>query len=108
MSGSHIDIVCDLIARFFNGHNPDLATEFFASQLEWNGGSVGSVIGAENYAAVMRQFFEALPDVHAAEQEVLGDGDKQGFLVYPKSFKSTPFLARIGTFQNLLRKREMA
>ena len=78
MSGSHIDIVRDLIARFFNGHNPDLATEFFAPDLDWNGngGSVGSVHGAENYAAVMLQFFEALPDVHAAEQEVLGDGDK--------------------------------
>ncbi len=28
------------------------------------------------YADVMRQFFAALPDVHAAEQEVLGDGDR--------------------------------
>lgn len=74
MSGSNI--ARDLIARFFNGHDPDLTTEFFAPDLAWHGGSVGSVTGAENYADVMRQFFAALPDVHAAEQEVLGDGDR--------------------------------
>lgn len=53
-----------------------MATEFFASEMEWNGGSVGSVIGAENYTTHMRQFFETLPDVYASEQEVLEDGDK--------------------------------
>lgn len=76
MVGSNTEIVRDLIARFFNGHDPDLATEFFAPDLEWHGGSIGSVTGAKNYADVMRQFFAGMPDVRAAEQEALEDGDR--------------------------------
>lgn len=71
-----VDRVRDLIQRFFNGHDPNLAAEFFTPDLHWHGGSVGSVEGSSNYADVMRQFFAALPDVHATEQDVVAEGDK--------------------------------
>jgi predicted ester cyclase len=72
----NVAVIRDLIERFFNGHNPGLAGEFFTPDLRWHGGSVGSIDGANAYADVMRGFFTALPDVHAAEQEMLADGDR--------------------------------
>jgi hypothetical protein len=46
MAQPGIELVRDLIARFFNGHDPDLAPEFFAPDFRWHGGSVGTHTGA--------------------------------------------------------------
>jgi predicted ester cyclase len=70
-----IELVRDLIARFFNGHNPDLAPEFFAPEFRWHGGSVGTIHGIDAYTAAMRQFFAGLPDAEAIEQDAAQDGD---------------------------------
>jgi predicted ester cyclase len=72
----NVAVVRDLIARFFNGHNPGLAEEFFTPDLQWHGGSVGSIDGVGDYAEVMGSFFDAIPDIHATEQEVIADGDR--------------------------------
>jgi hypothetical protein len=42
MAQPGIELVRGLIARFFNGHDPDQAPEFFAPEFRWHGGSVGS------------------------------------------------------------------
>jgi predicted ester cyclase len=75
MAQPGIELVRDLIARFFNGHDPDLAPEFFAPDFRWHGGSVGTIDGIDAYAATMRQFFAALPDAEAIEQDAAQDGD---------------------------------
>ncbi|MDT7563211.1 MAG: hypothetical protein QOF38_2876 [Pseudonocardiales bacterium] len=75
MSQPGIELVRDLIARFFNGHNPDLAPEFFAPDFRWHGGSVGTIHGIDAYTAAMRQFFAGLPDAEAIEQDAAQDGD---------------------------------
>jgi predicted ester cyclase len=75
MAQPGIELVRDLIARFFNGHNPDLAPAFFDPYFCWHGGSVGTIQGIDGYAAVMRQFFAALPDAEAIEQDAAQDGD---------------------------------
>jgi len=69
-----IVLVRDLIARFFNGHNPDLAPEFFAPDFRWHGGSAGTH-GIDAYIASVRQFFAGLPDAEAIEQDAAQDGD---------------------------------
>jgi len=75
MTQAGIEVVRDLITRFFNGHNPDLADEFFTPDFRWHGGSVGTVEGADAYARTMRQFFTGLPDAEAIEQDAAQDGD---------------------------------
>ncbi len=75
MPQAGIDLIRDLIARFFNGHNPDLAAEFFTPDFRWHGGSVGSITGIGAYAETMRQFFGGLPDAEAIEQDAAQDGD---------------------------------
>jgi hypothetical protein len=44
----NVEVARDLIARFFNGHNPGVAEEFFTPDLRWHGGSVGSIDGVGN------------------------------------------------------------
>jgi predicted ester cyclase len=75
MAQPGIELVRDLIARFFNGHNPDLAPEFFDPDFCWHGGSVGTIEGIDAYAAEMRQFFPALPGAEAIEQDAAQDGE---------------------------------
>lgn len=61
--------------RVFNEHNPDLASEYFAPEVKWHGGPLGTVEGAENVTEVLRGFIGALPDLHAAEQDMVAAGD---------------------------------
>jgi predicted ester cyclase len=71
MDVSRTEIVRDLMHRLFNGHSPQLASLYCSPDLVWHGGSVGTVQGIHNYEDVMREFFDALPDVHAVEQDVV-------------------------------------
>lgn len=75
MDTTPTEVVRDLIRRFFNGHDPDLAPELFTDDLRWHGGSVGSYEGRAAYADAMRGFFAALPDARATEQDVVAVGD---------------------------------
>jgi len=72
---SNTEIVREYTQRVFNEHNPDLASEYFAPEVKWHGGLLGTVEGAENVTEVLRGFIGALPDLHAAEQDVVAAGD---------------------------------
>jgi steroid delta-isomerase-like uncharacterized protein len=75
VSARNVQTVRQLIARFFNGHNPDLAADFFTDDFWWTGGSVGTVAGRDTYQGVMRGFWSGLPDAEANEQEIIDAGD---------------------------------
>jgi predicted ester cyclase len=74
-SGSKTAFIRDLIDRFFNGHNPGLASTFFAPDVKWHGGSVGDYRGVETYEGTMKGFFAGLPDVRAIEQDAIEGPD---------------------------------
>jgi predicted ester cyclase len=74
-SRSNTEIVLDYTRRVFNEHNPDLASEYLAPEVKWHGGSFGTFEGLENVTALLRGFIGALPDLHAAEQDVVAEGD---------------------------------
>ena len=59
----------------FNEHRTDRASEFFAPDVEWHGGTLGTVEGADNVAAVVSGFIAALPDLAASEQSIVAEGD---------------------------------
>jgi predicted ester cyclase len=72
---SNTEIVREYTQRVFNEHNPDLASEYFAPEVKWHGGLLGTVEGAENVTEMLRGLIGALPDLHAAEQDVVAAGD---------------------------------
>ena len=61
--------------RVFNEHNPDLAFEYLTPGVRWHGGTLGTIAGLESVTALRRGFIGALPDLHAAEQDVAAAGD---------------------------------
>jgi len=61
--------------RVFNEHNPDLASEYMTPEVTWHGGLLGTVEGVANVTEMLRSFIGALPDLHAAEQDVFAADD---------------------------------
>ena len=51
----------------FNDHHTDRAPEFLARDVTWHGGTLGTMDGVDNVAAMMRGIIDALPDLTAAE-----------------------------------------
>jgi hypothetical protein len=49
----------------FNEHQTDRASEFLAPEVKWPGGTLGTVDGLANVAAMLRGFVGALPDLTA-------------------------------------------
>ena len=44
--------------------------------MEWHGGTVGTVAGRDNVAGLMTTVVTSIPDLHAAEQDIFGQGDE--------------------------------
>jgi len=59
----------------FNEHQTDRASEFLAPEVKWHGGTLGTVDGLANVAAMLRGFVGALPDLTATEQDLVAEGD---------------------------------
>jgi steroid delta-isomerase-like uncharacterized protein len=68
-------IARDYIDVVFNQHNPGRAADFVTSDVVWHGGGLGDIAGAENLAGLLESFIGALPDLYAAEQDVIAEND---------------------------------
>lgn len=64
------------IEKAFNEHHPDpAAIDYLAPDVKWHGGTLGTVEGIENVTKLVSGFIAALPDLHAAEQDIIAEGD---------------------------------
>jgi steroid delta-isomerase-like uncharacterized protein len=63
------------IDQVFNQHKPDHAADYVTSDLVWHGGSLGDISGAESLVGLLRSFIGALPDLNAAEQDIVAEND---------------------------------
>jgi steroid delta-isomerase-like uncharacterized protein len=59
----------------FNEHRTDRASDFLASDVKWHGGTLGTIEGRDNVAAMLGGFIGALPDLTATEQDMIAEGD---------------------------------
>ena len=72
---SNIEIVREYTERVFNQHNPGLASKYLAPEVKWHGQTLGTIEGVDNVTGMLRGFIGALPDLHAAEQEIVAAGE---------------------------------
>jgi predicted ester cyclase len=72
---TNIEIIREYTQRVFNEHNPDLASEYLTPEVKWHGGLLGTVEGLANVTDMLRGFIGALPDLHAAEQDIVAAGE---------------------------------
>jgi predicted ester cyclase len=72
---SNTETIREYTQRVFNEHSPDLASEYVVPEVKWHGGLLGTVEGVANVTEMLRGFIGALPDLHAAEQDVVAADD---------------------------------
>jgi len=72
---SNIEIVREYTESVFNQHNPGLAPKYLAPGVTWHGQTLGTIEGVDNVTGMLRGFIGALPDLHAAEQDIVAAGD---------------------------------
>ena len=65
----------DYIDQVFNQHNPSRAADFVTGDVIWHRNSLGDIVGAENLAGLLGSFIGALPDLYAAEQDIIAEND---------------------------------
>ena len=65
----------DYIDQVFNQHNPAQAADFVTGDVVWHGGSLGDIAGADTLAGLLESFIGALPDLYAAEQDIIAEND---------------------------------
>ena len=72
---SNTEVIREYTQRVFNEHNPDLASGYLTPQVKWHGGLLGTVEGLGNVTEMLSGFIGALPDLHAAEQDMVAACD---------------------------------
>jgi predicted ester cyclase len=65
----------DYIDQVFNQHNPAKAADFVSGDVVWHGGGLGDIAGPDNLAGLLESFIGALPDLYAAEQDIIAEND---------------------------------
>ncbi|MCU1492630.1 MAG: hypothetical protein JWO62_394 [Acidimicrobiaceae bacterium] len=70
-----VAICRDYIDVVFNHHHPERAPEYVTPDVVWHGNTLGAVSGADNLTGLLNAFLGALPDLVAAEQDVIASND---------------------------------
>jgi len=70
-----IALAREYVRVVFNGHQPERAGDYCTDDVVWHGNSLGEVSGLENLTALLTVFLGALPDLVAAEQDVIASDD---------------------------------
>ena len=65
----------DYIDQVFNQHNPAKAADFVTGDVVWHGGGLGDIAGPDSLAGLLESFIGALPDLYAAEQDIIAEND---------------------------------
>jgi predicted ester cyclase len=60
----------------FDGHHGDHAAKYITPDMQWHGGTVGTVAGSDNVAGLFTSVLTAVPDLYAAQQDIFGQGDE--------------------------------
>jgi steroid delta-isomerase-like uncharacterized protein len=63
------------IEQVFNQHNPAKAADFVTQDVVWHGGGLGDIPGVDGLVGLLESFIGALPDLNAAEQDIVAEND---------------------------------
>jgi predicted ester cyclase len=57
-------------------HHADTAASFLTPNMEWSGGTVGTIAGSANVAGLFAGVVAAFPNAHATIEDIFGQGDQ--------------------------------
>jgi steroid delta-isomerase-like uncharacterized protein len=69
-------LVLSFIRDVLNEHRGDHAARYLTKDMQWHGGTVGTVTGRENVAGLLSTVVTSLPDLRADVQDIFGQGDE--------------------------------
>ncbi len=59
-----------------NEHNSGAAASFLTPDMQWSGGTVGTITGSANVAGLFAGVVAAFPDAHVTINDIFGQGDQ--------------------------------
>jgi steroid delta-isomerase-like uncharacterized protein len=68
-------LVEEFIRRVFNEHNEQATSEYFSPDVQWHGGTLGTIEGSDAMTSFYGDLFAAVPDLHATTLAVTADED---------------------------------
>ena len=69
-------VVEAFMADVLDGHHGDHAAGYFTTDMQWHGGTVGTVAGRDNVAGLLTAVVTALPDLRATQHDIFAQGDE--------------------------------
>jgi predicted ester cyclase len=69
------ELVEEFIRRVFNEHNAAATPDYFSPDVQWHGGTLGTIEGSDAMTSFYGDLFAALPDLHATTLAVVADED---------------------------------
>ena len=69
-------VVQAFLQDVINEHNGDHVANYLTPDMEWHGGTVGTVAGSANVAGLFAGVIAAFPDAHITIEDIFGQGDK--------------------------------
>ena len=70
-----VAVARDYVDRVFNGHNGELAREYFSADITFHALTVGTLSGVDTVVPVLVGLIDALSDIDAQVQDVIASGD---------------------------------
>jgi len=75
-----------------NDHNGGDAASFLTPDMQWYGGTVGTITGSANVAGLFAGVVAAFPDAHITINDIFGQGDQVVVRVVVSGTQEGPIL----------------
>jgi predicted ester cyclase len=82
-------------------HHGDHAGQYLTRDMEWHGGTVGTVKGRADVAGLFAGVVASLPDAHAVIEDIFGQGDQVVVRVVVSGTQQGPLLGIPATGRNI-------
>ena len=69
------DLVEEFINRVFNRQNAGATSDYFSSDVQWHGGTLGTIEGSDAMTSFYGELFTALPDLQVTTVGIAADED---------------------------------
>jgi predicted SnoaL-like aldol condensation-catalyzing enzyme len=94
-------VVLKFMHDVLDGHHGDHAGLYLTDDMQWHGGTVGTVAGGKNVGCLMTQVVTSIPDLHADVKDIFGQGNKVVVSLVVSGTLQGSLLGIAGTGQHL-------
>ncbi|MGH9287226.1 MAG: ester cyclase [Acidimicrobiales bacterium] len=98
---SNEQVVLAFLQDVLNGHNDHHAASYITADVAWHAGTLGTVTGRDDVAAVFTALVQAIPDLEAEIKDIFGHGDKVAVRLVVSGTQTRPILGIPATGHHL-------